>query len=142
MTARVLLWRDRLGGCGASTARSVVGVIAVGLLTPKDSTPGSSAMPSAVEAGDAAVDPTPVVLPGDQRRQALRPRYWYIEARRVLGHGPRRSPRATSHGDGIRLAAKHGIICGVRAGGLRISLHAFNSGGDVEHLIAALRELA
>ncbi len=41
-----------------------------------------------------------------------------------------------------RLAAKHGIICGARSGGLRISLHAFNSGADVEHLVAALRDLA
>ena len=37
-----------------------------------------------------------------------------------------------------RLASEHGIICGSRAGGLRISLHAFNSSTDIEHLVAAL----
>jgi cysteine desulfurase / selenocysteine lyase len=51
------------------------------------------------------------------------------------------SLRHAEHDPGViaaRLASEHGIICGSRAGGLRISLHAFNSSTDIEHLVAAL----
>jgi selenocysteine lyase/cysteine desulfurase len=40
-----------------------------------------------------------------------------------------------------RLASDHGIICGGRAGGLRISLHAYNDDEDVDRLVEALRHL-
>jgi cysteine desulfurase / selenocysteine lyase len=38
-----------------------------------------------------------------------------------------------------RLASESRIICGRRAGGLRISLHAYNDGEDVDRLVEALR---
>jgi cysteine desulfurase / selenocysteine lyase len=38
-----------------------------------------------------------------------------------------------------RLAAQHQIICGGRAGGLRVSLHVYNDAGDVDRLAEALR---
>lgn len=37
--------------------------------------------------------------------------------------------------------AERGIICGTRAGGIRISLHAYNNSGDTARLVAALAEL-
>jgi cysteine desulfurase / selenocysteine lyase len=40
-----------------------------------------------------------------------------------------------------RLASESGIICGGRAGGLRISLHAYNDGDDIDRLVEALRRL-
>ena len=40
-----------------------------------------------------------------------------------------------------RLASGSRIVCGGRAGGLRISLHAYNDGGDVDRLVEALRRL-
>jgi cysteine desulfurase / selenocysteine lyase len=40
-----------------------------------------------------------------------------------------------------RLASESRIICGRRAGGLRISLHAYNDGEDVDRLVEALRRL-
>lgn len=40
-----------------------------------------------------------------------------------------------------RLAFESRIICGRRAGGLRISLHAYNDGEDVDRLVEALRRL-
>jgi len=40
-----------------------------------------------------------------------------------------------------RLASDFRIICGGRAGGLRISLHAYNDGDDVDRLVEALRRL-
>jgi selenocysteine lyase/cysteine desulfurase len=38
-----------------------------------------------------------------------------------------------------RLASQSRIICGGRAGGLRISLHAYNDADDVDRLVGALR---
>jgi cysteine desulfurase / selenocysteine lyase len=40
-----------------------------------------------------------------------------------------------------RLASESRIICGRRAGGLRISLHAYNDGDDVDRFAEALRRL-
>jgi len=40
-----------------------------------------------------------------------------------------------------RLASESRIICGGRAGGLRISLHAYNDGDDVDRLVESLRRL-
>jgi selenocysteine lyase/cysteine desulfurase len=40
------------------------------------------------------------------------------------------------------LAAESRIVCGGRAGGLRISLHAYNDGGDVDRLVEALGRLS
>jgi cysteine desulfurase / selenocysteine lyase len=40
-----------------------------------------------------------------------------------------------------RLASEARIICGRRAGGLRISLHAYNDSDDVDRLVEALRRL-
>jgi selenocysteine lyase/cysteine desulfurase len=40
-----------------------------------------------------------------------------------------------------RLASESRIICGGRAGGLRISLHAYNDGDDVDRLVEALGRL-
>jgi selenocysteine lyase/cysteine desulfurase len=38
-----------------------------------------------------------------------------------------------------RLADEHGVICGGRAGGLRISLHAYNDDVDIDRLTDVLR---
>jgi cysteine desulfurase / selenocysteine lyase len=54
------------------------------------------------------------------------------------------SLRHADHDPGVtadRLASESRIICGGRAGGLRISLHAYNDGGDVDGLVDALRRL-
>jgi selenocysteine lyase/cysteine desulfurase len=40
-----------------------------------------------------------------------------------------------------RLASQSRIVCGGRAGGLRISLHAYNDGDDVDRLVEALGRL-
>jgi cysteine desulfurase / selenocysteine lyase len=40
-----------------------------------------------------------------------------------------------------RLASEARIVCGRRADGLRISLHAYNDGDDVDRLVEALRRL-
>lgn len=40
-----------------------------------------------------------------------------------------------------RLASEYRIICGRRVGGLRISLHAYNDGDDIDRLVEALRRL-
>jgi cysteine desulfurase/selenocysteine lyase len=40
-----------------------------------------------------------------------------------------------------RLASESRIICGGRAGGLRISLHAYNDGDDVDRIVEALRQI-
>ena len=52
------------------------------------------------------------------------------------------SLRHADHDPGVtaeRLASESRIICGGRAGGLRISLHAYNDGDDVDRLVEALR---
>jgi cysteine desulfurase / selenocysteine lyase len=52
------------------------------------------------------------------------------------------SLRHADHDPGVtaeRLASESRIICGGRAGGLRISLHAYNDGGDIDRLVEALR---
>ncbi len=54
------------------------------------------------------------------------------------------SLRHADHDPGVtaqRLASESRIVCGVRAGGLRISLHAYNDGGDVDRLVEALKRL-
>ncbi|HEU5225035.1 MAG TPA: aminotransferase class V-fold PLP-dependent enzyme [Actinomycetota bacterium] len=54
------------------------------------------------------------------------------------------SLRHADHDPGVtaeRLASEFRIICGGRAGGLRISLHAYNDGDDVDQLVEALRRL-
>jgi len=54
------------------------------------------------------------------------------------------SLRHADHDPGVtaeRLASESRIICGGRAGGLRISLHAYNDGDDVDRLVEALRRL-
>ena len=54
------------------------------------------------------------------------------------------SLRHADHDPGVtaeRLASEARIICGRRAGGLRISLHAYNDGDDVDRLAEALRRL-
>jgi cysteine desulfurase / selenocysteine lyase len=54
------------------------------------------------------------------------------------------SLRHADHDPGVtadRLASESRIVCGVRAGGLRISLHAYNDGDDVERLVEALSRL-
>ncbi len=54
------------------------------------------------------------------------------------------SLRHADHDPGVtaeRLASESRIICGARAGGLRISLHAYNDGDDVDRLVEALRRL-
>jgi cysteine desulfurase / selenocysteine lyase len=54
------------------------------------------------------------------------------------------SLRHADHDPGVtaeRLASESRIICGGRAGGLRISLHAYNDGGDIDRLVEALRRL-
>jgi selenocysteine lyase/cysteine desulfurase len=54
------------------------------------------------------------------------------------------SLRHAGHDPGVtaeRLASESRIICGGRAGGLRISLHAYNDGDDVDRLVEALRRL-
>jgi selenocysteine lyase/cysteine desulfurase len=40
-----------------------------------------------------------------------------------------------------RLASESRIICGGRAGGLRISIHAYNDDDDVDRLVESLRRL-
>jgi selenocysteine lyase/cysteine desulfurase len=52
------------------------------------------------------------------------------------------SLRHADHDPGVtaeRLASGSRIICGGRAGGLRISLHAYNDDGDIDRLVEALR---
>jgi cysteine desulfurase / selenocysteine lyase len=54
------------------------------------------------------------------------------------------SLRHAEHDPGVtaeRLASESRIICGGRAGGLRISLHAYNDGDDVDSLVEALGRL-
>jgi selenocysteine lyase/cysteine desulfurase len=54
------------------------------------------------------------------------------------------SLRHADHDPGVtaeRLASESRIICGRRAGGLRISLHVYNDGDDVDRLLEALRRL-
>jgi cysteine desulfurase / selenocysteine lyase len=54
------------------------------------------------------------------------------------------SLRNAEHDPGVtaeRLASESRIICGRRAGGLRISLHAYNDSDDVERLVEALSRL-
>jgi selenocysteine lyase/cysteine desulfurase len=54
------------------------------------------------------------------------------------------SLRHPDHDPGVtaeRLASEARIICGRRAGGLRISLHAYNDGDDVDRLAEALKRL-
>jgi cysteine desulfurase / selenocysteine lyase len=67
---------------------------------------------------------------------------------------PLRDPAASSHivslrhadhepdRTAARLASEHRIVCGGRAGGLRISLHAYNDEADVDRLAEALREMS
>ena len=65
-------------------------------------------------------------------------------AERSIGGVPHRVPTARRHDPGVtaeRLASESRIICGGRAGGLRISLHAYNDGDDVDRLAEALRRL-
>jgi selenocysteine lyase/cysteine desulfurase len=50
---------------------------------------------------------------------------------------PDHDPAATAE----RLASRARIICGRRAGGLRISFHAYNDSDDVDRLVEALRGL-
>ena len=40
-----------------------------------------------------------------------------------------------------RLASRHGVVCGGRGGGLRVSLHAYNDEDDVDRLVEAMRQL-
>ena len=54
------------------------------------------------------------------------------------------SLRHADHDPGVtaeRLASESRIICGGRAGGLRVSLHAYNDDGDTDRLVDALRRL-
>ena len=54
------------------------------------------------------------------------------------------SLRHADHDPGVtagRLASESRIICGGRAGGLRISLHAYNDSDDVDRLVEALGHL-
>jgi len=54
------------------------------------------------------------------------------------------SLRHADHDPGVtaeRLASESGIVCGGRAGGLRISLHAYNDRDDVDRLVEALGRL-
>jgi selenocysteine lyase/cysteine desulfurase len=54
------------------------------------------------------------------------------------------SLRHADHDPGVtaeRLASEARIICGPRAGGLRISLHAYNDGDDVDRLVESLSRL-
>jgi cysteine desulfurase/selenocysteine lyase len=54
------------------------------------------------------------------------------------------SLRHADHDPGVtaeRLASESRIICGRRADGLRISLHAYNDGEDVDRLVEALKRL-
>jgi selenocysteine lyase/cysteine desulfurase len=50
---------------------------------------------------------------------------------------PDRDPGVTAD----RLASEFRIICGGRAGGLRISLHVDNDGDDIDRLVETLRRL-
>jgi selenocysteine lyase/cysteine desulfurase len=52
--------------------------------------------------------------------------------------------RPADHGPEVtaeRLASESGIVCGARAGRLRISLHVYNDGDDVDRLVDALGRL-
>ena len=54
------------------------------------------------------------------------------------------SLRRPDHDPGViaeRLASESRIVCGGRAGGLRISLHVYNDDGDVDRLVEALERL-
>jgi len=54
------------------------------------------------------------------------------------------SLRHADHDPGVtaeRLAFESRIICGRRAGGLRISLHAYNDTDDIDRLVEALKRL-
>jgi cysteine desulfurase/selenocysteine lyase len=54
------------------------------------------------------------------------------------------SLRHADHDPGVtagRLASESRVICGGRAGGLRISLHAYNEGDDVDRLVEGLGRL-
>ena len=54
------------------------------------------------------------------------------------------SLRHADHDPGVtaeRLASESRIVCGGRAGGLRISLHVYNDGDDVDRLVDALGRL-
>jgi selenocysteine lyase/cysteine desulfurase len=54
------------------------------------------------------------------------------------------SLRHAEHDPGVtaeRLASESRIVCGGRAGGLRISLHAYNDGDDVDRLVETLGRL-
>lgn len=57
----------------------------------------------------------------------------HLVSLRHPGHEPKRVA--------ARLASEHRIICGGRAGGLRVSLHAYNDEEDVDRLVGALRQL-
>jgi cysteine desulfurase/selenocysteine lyase len=48
-----------------------------------------------------------------------------------------RDPRVAAE----RLASEHRVICASRAGGLRISLHAYNDDEDVDRFVEAMRHL-
>jgi selenocysteine lyase/cysteine desulfurase len=52
-----------------------------------------------------------------------------------------RHPRHDAAGVAARLAGQHGVVCGGRAGGLRVSLHAYNDDTDVDRLVTALHEI-
>jgi hypothetical protein len=50
--------------------------------------------------------------------------------------------RPADHDPGVtaeRLASESGIVCGARAGRLRISLHVYNDGDDVDRVVDALK---
>lgn len=52
-----------------------------------------------------------------------------------------RHPRHDAAAVAARLAEEHGIVCGGRAGGVRVSLHAYNDETDVDRLADALQAL-
>jgi cysteine desulfurase/selenocysteine lyase len=89
-------------------------------------------------------------------RHARRLAMYLVDRVAELGWRPFRPPsdasaaphivslRHADHDPGVtaeRLASEARIICGRRAGGLRISLHAYNEGEDVDRLVEALRRL-
>jgi hypothetical protein len=66
-------------------------------------------------------------------------------ALRSIGGVPHRSLRHADHDPAVtagRLASESRIICGGRAGGLRISLHTYNDSDDVDRLIGPGPSLA